>query len=99
MAKVKEFALGLQPPATSTPKPALKKREAKADSKKLAVKFNDNVQVHTFWQRNWNDYKKREMLRGPFSESEVNKLVTALCEFAAQQEDPKDILKTLCSNS
>jgi hypothetical protein len=69
--------------AESTPKPALKKREDKA-SKKLAVKFNENVEVHTFWQRNWNDYKKKDMIRGPFTEVEVQKLVTALCEYANQ---------------
>lgn len=42
------------------------------------------MEVHTFWQRNWNDYKKKDMIRGPFTEVEVQKLVTALCEYANQ---------------
>jgi len=31
------------------PKPALKKRDAKAQSKGLHVKFNDKPEIHTFY--------------------------------------------------
>jgi hypothetical protein len=49
------------------PKPALKKRDKKALSKTQAVKFNDNIEVHTYYERNWNDYKRKDFLKGAFS--------------------------------
>jgi hypothetical protein len=47
------------------PKPALKKREAKAAAKG-SVKFNETVEVHTFYERSWNDFKKRDFRKGAF---------------------------------
>lgn len=55
-----------QPKRVREPKPALKKREVKGETK--TVKFSDKIEVHTFWKRSWNDYKNADMVKGPFTE-------------------------------
>jgi hypothetical protein len=60
--KIKDFAKLVAPKKKS----ALKKRDQKAETKNT-VKFNDNVEVHTFYERSWNDYKKKDFVKGAFS--------------------------------
>ena len=64
------------------PKPALKKREQKAAGKG-SVKFNENVEVHTFYERSWNDYKKGDFNKGAFQPDEVDSLLHSLCQYAS----------------
>jgi len=80
------------------PKPALKKREVKSGVKG-SVKFNEKVEVHTFYERSWNDYKKKDFSKGAFQPSEVDSLLHSLCQYASELENPTEILRILCSKS
>lgn len=63
------------------------------------MKFSEKVEVHTFYERSWNDFKKKELSKGAFKEEEVNSLLEALCQYAYQQNNPIDVLTILCSKS
>ena len=55
--------------------------------------------MHTFYERSWNDYKKRDFDKGAFSQEEVNTLLHALCTYAGENDNPCDVLTLLCSKS
>lgn len=111
--KVKEFALDfkktVKPVKAKTQKketqkkekgvkPVLKKRETKAGAKeKRGVKFNENIEVHNYHERTWNDYKRRQMVKGAFTPSEVSTLIDSLCSYAAKQDNPEEVLTLLCN--
>lgn len=77
--KIKAFAIQVQ--SLAGPKPALKKREAKGQAK--VVKFNDKIEVHTWYERSWNDFKRKDFTKGSFSPVEVQTLIDSLCSYAA----------------
>ena len=82
------------------PKSALKKRDTKAESKKpKLVKISSTVEVHEYYERTWNDHKRKDLIKGAFTENEVGKLLDALCAYAKSQESPEDTLILLCSKS
>ena len=93
VSKIKDFALMLSNAKKSTisepknnsvmPKPALKKRDKKAKSKSHAVQFSDKIEVHTYYERNWNDYKRKDFFKGPFSQVEVKALMESICNYAS----------------
>ena len=65
------------------PKSALKKRDSKAKSKQpKLVKINSTVEVHEYYERTWNDHKRKDLIKGAFTENEVSKLLDALCSYA-----------------
>lgn len=50
--------------------------------------------------RRWNDNKDKDSLKkGNFTEDEVHKLMHALCEFAAKQSEPEQVISALCTKS
>ena len=53
--------------------------------------------MHNYHERTWNDYKRRQMVKGAFTQSEVNTLVDALCAYAAKQDEPEEVLTLLCN--
>lgn len=68
------------------PKPALKKRDVKAESKapkSKGVKFSENIEVHTYYERSWNDFKRKDFTKGAFTQTEVDTLIKSLCDYAA----------------
>ena len=94
--KVKEFAIQVQ--TLAGPKPALKKRDAKRAAKG-SVKFSDKVEVHTWYERSWNDFKRKDLTKGSFTPQEVQTLIDSLCQYASQQPNPEEVLTMLCNKS
>lgn len=81
LQKIKEFALVIKQNAPKK-KSALKKRDIKAEGKG-SVKFSDKVEVHTFYERSWNDFKRKDFNKGAFTQKEVDTLIDSLCQYAA----------------
>jgi hypothetical protein len=72
-----------KPKKAKEPKSALKKRDSKAESKQpKLVKINSTVEVHEYYERTWNDHKRKDLIKGAFTENEVSKLLDALCAYA-----------------
>ena len=92
------------------PKSALKSKrnskiEGKEDAKrkKAIVKFNEEVEMHHFGERRWNDYKTKgaTFTKGNFTAEEIKTLMNALCAYVKERNEtePMETLTTLCSRS
>jgi hypothetical protein len=63
------------------------------------VKFNEKIEVHTFYERSWNDFKRKDFIKGAFTEAEVNTLLDAICSYASEQDHPIEVINLLCKKS
>lgn len=59
------------------------------------------METHVINERKWNDSKvdKDRFKKGSFTEDEVQKLMHALCEYAAQNDDGESIITALCTKN
>jgi len=67
------------------------------------VKFNEEVEMHHFGERRWNDYKTKgaTFTKGNFTAEEIKTLMNALCAYVKERNEtePMETLTTLCSRS
>jgi len=52
--------------------------------KAKGVKFSENIEVHQYYERTWNDFKRKDFIKGAFTQTEVNTLIDALCNYARE---------------